>query len=116
MKNKKVFTYVFRIFIFIIISLTIGLTIYTVNVKKITGNKLIMPFNKTIAVVLSGSMEPTIGINDLIVVEKTNEYNVDDIVVYQSYNSLVVHRIYSIDGDVVITLRSAFTSSKVCIF
>ena len=104
MKNKKVFTYVFRIFIFIIISLTIGLTIYTVNVKKITGNKLIMPFNKTIAVVLSGSMEPTIGINDLIVVEKTNEYNVDDIVVYQSYNSLVVHRIYSIDGDVVITL------------
>lgn len=103
MKNKIIFTYIFRILIFIIISLTIGLTIYTINAKKVAGKKLIMPFNKTIAVVLTGSMEPTIGVNDLIVVEKTNDYKVDDIVVYQSYNSLVVHRIYSIDGDTVIT-------------
>ena len=103
MKFKKIIQYSVRIIIFIIISLVIGLTFYTINAKRVTGNKLVMPFNKTIAVVLTGSMEPTIGVNDLIIVEKTNDYIVGDIVVYQTGNILVVHRIVSINGEVVIT-------------
>ena len=101
---KKVFTYIFRIVIFLVISIVLGLTIYTMNARKVTGQKLVMPFNKTIAFVWTGSMEPTIGVNDLIVVEKTNDYEVDDIVVYQSGDTLIVHRIYSIDGEIVRTV------------
>jgi len=102
-KDKKIHIYIFRIFIFLILSLVIGTTIYTVNIKKVTGKQLVMPFNKTIAVVLTGSMEPTIKTTDLIVVEKTDDYQIDDIVVYQDGNKLVVHRIVKIDGDIVIT-------------
>ena len=92
---------------FAVISIVVGLTFYTINARRVTGNRLVMPFNKTIAVVLTGSMEPTIGVNDLIVVEKTNDYKIDDIVVYQDGNLLVVHRIVSIDGETVITSGDA---------
>ena len=102
-KLKRTIQYVFRIMMFLIISLVVGLTFYTINARRINGNRLVMPFNKTIAVVLTGSMEPTIGVNDLIVVEKTNDYIVNDIVVYQSGSMLVAHRIVSIDGEMVTT-------------
>ncbi len=107
MKNKKIIQYIFRLLMFAVISIVVGLTFYTINARRVTGNRLVMPFNKTIAVVLTGSMEPTIGVNDLIVVEKTNDYKVDDIVVYQDGNLLVVHRIVSIDGETVITSGDA---------
>jgi len=107
MMKNKILQYVFRIIIFCVISIVLGLTIYTINARGVTGQKLVMPFNKTIAYVLTGSMEPTIGVNDLIVVEKTNDYEVNDIVVYQSNGNLVVHRIHSIDGETVITVGDA---------
>lgn len=107
MLKNKVLSYAFRIIAFSVISIILGLTIYTINARGLTGQKLVMPFNKTIAYVLTGSMEPTIGVNDLIVVEKTNDYEVNDIVVYQCEGKLIVHRIYSIDGDTVITLGDA---------
>ena len=53
---KKVIQYILRIFIFIVLSLVVGLTFYTINARRVTGNRLVMPFNKTIAVVLTGSM------------------------------------------------------------
>lgn len=104
---KRIIQYIIRILIFVVISLVIGLTFYTINARRVTGNKLVMPFNKTIAVVLTGSMEPTITVDDLIVIEKTNDYQVDDIVVYQSGNMLVVHRIVFIDGDLITTCGDA---------
>lgn len=106
-KIKKILKYVFRIFIFLVISLVTGLTIYTINVKRVTGKKLVMPFDKTIAVVLTGSMEPTIGVNDLIIVEKTDDYQVNDIVVFQDGNLIVVHRILAIEGEEITTAGDA---------
>lgn len=103
MNKKKIIQYILRIIIFSVISLVLGLTIYTINAKKVTGKQLVMPFDKTICVVLTGSMEPTISVNDLLIVEKTNDYVVGDIVVYESGNSLVVHRIMEINGDTVTT-------------
>lgn len=103
--------YVFRIVIFVIISLVVGLTFYTINARRVTGNRLVMPFNKTVAVVLTGSMEPTIGVDDLIVVEKTNSYEVNDIVVYQTGSMLVVHRIVAIDGEMITTCGDANNGS-----
>ena len=66
-----------------------------------------MPFGYGIAIVLSGSMEPVISKDDLILVKESESYAVDDIVVYQNINSLVVHRIIAIDGDSIITKGDA---------
>ncbi len=102
-KKNKIIQYIFRGLIFLVISIVIGLTLYTINVKRVTGKQLVMPFNKTIAVVLTGSMEPTITTDDLIVIEKTNDYKLNDIVVFQDGNLIVVHRIVAIDGEEITT-------------
>ena len=66
-----------------------------------------MPFGYGASIVLSGSMEPTISVDDLVLVHEQNSYGVDDIVVYQDGNMLVVHRIISINGDSVVTKGDA---------
>ncbi len=71
------------------------------------GNQLPMPFGIGVAVVLSGSMEPTLGINDVIFVRETDSYEVGDIVVYQSGQTLIVHRIIAKDGENLITRGDA---------
>ena len=59
------------------------------------------------AVVLSGSMEPAVSVGDLLIISEWNNYQVGDIVVYQSGRIAVTHRIVSISGDEVITRGDA---------
>ena len=42
---RRIIQYGGRILIFIVISLVVGLTIYNINAQRLTGKKLIMPFN-----------------------------------------------------------------------
>ena len=57
MKNRgRIF---FRILMIVVISLVIGLSIYSWNARRVVGNSLPMPFGIGSSVVLSGSMEPT---------------------------------------------------------
>lgn len=88
-------------------SVVIGVNIYLWNAKSLMGNSLPMPFGYGAAVVLSGSMEPTIGIDDLILVAAREDYAENDIVVYQSGSMLVVHRIIELQPDTVITQGDA---------
>ena len=98
---------IWRHILLVICGLLLGINIYLVNANNLLGNKMPMPFGYGAAVVLSGSMEPTFSKDDLILVKKTDNIAIGDIVVYQSNNSLVVHRVVSIDDDVVITKGDA---------
>ena len=84
---------VLRAVLILVISLTLGLTVYTWNAKRMMHNELPMPFGVGASVVLTGSMEPTLRVNDLVVVKRADEYNVGDIVVFQQGNQLIIHRI-----------------------
>lgn len=66
-----------------------------------------MPFGWGVSVVLSGSMDPELSVNDLVIVREQSEYSKGDIVVYQDGSSLVIHRIISIDGDTIVTQGDA---------
>ena len=70
-----------------------------------------MPFGFGMAVVMSGSMEPVLSVDDLIIVKKSNDYQIDDLVVYQTSSELVVHRIIDIDEEKVITKGDANNTS-----
>ena len=106
MKNKK-FLPVLRMAFLIIVSLVVGLKIYAWNARSLTGNVLPMPFGYGGAVVLSGSMEPAIMVDELIIVKAEDSYEVGDVVVYQSGSMMVVHRIMDMDGERVITRGDA---------
>ena len=71
------------------------------------GDPLPMPFGYGAAVVLSGSMEPTYSAGDLLIVKKADHYQTGDIVVYQSGQNLVVHRITDMNGETVTTQGDA---------
>ena len=55
-----------RLLCYLLISLVLGGTAYSWNARRLAGNAMPMPFGVGLSVVLSGSMEPTLSVNDLI--------------------------------------------------
>ena len=98
---------IMRIVLLVIAGAVVGVNLYSWNAKSLMGNSLPMPFGCGVAVVLSGSMEPTIRIDDLIIVTEQEDYRENDIVAYQSGNMVVVHRIIQVEPDTVITQGDA---------
>ena len=107
-KTKKInFKSILRLVVLAVCGGILGLNLYSANASKLVGNQLPMPFGYGWAVVLSGSMEPSISVGDLIIVSENKPYAVDDTVVYQQGSMLVVHRVVEINGDMVITKGDA---------
>ena len=92
-----------HLLLMVIISLTIGLGFYSWNSKTLLGNKIPMPLGYGGAVVLSGSMEPTLSVDDLIIIKKTDDYQVDDVIVFQTEGIVVVHRVVGMEEDMYVT-------------
>lgn len=96
-----------RIVLLALISLFVGIRLYVWNAETLAGNAMPMPFGFGVSMVLSGSMEPELSVDDLVIVTKQSDYEVGDVVVYQKGRTLVIHRIISIDKDEVITKGDA---------
>lgn len=98
---------VLRRILIIFCGLIVGVNVYLANARNILGNQLPMPFGVGAAVVLSGSMEPTLSVGDLIFVTEREIYEVGDVVVFQDGQDLVVHRIIAVQDTVVQTQGDA---------
>lgn len=98
---------ILRHILLILLGLVLGVNIYLSNARSVVGNQMPMPFGTGMAVVLSGSMEPTLSKGDLIFVRKADTLELGDIVVYQSGNSLIVHRVISLYADTAVTQGDA---------
>lgn len=103
-RNKKT---LLRYIVFSFIGIVLGLFFYTQNAKGIVKDEMPMPFGYGMSVVLSGSMEDRLSVDDLVIIKATDNYKVNDIVLFQEGNSLVIHRIIEIDGDTVTTKGDA---------
>lgn len=106
-KHRSVISVIARGLAIAVIIFVIGVVVYCLYAKYVRHEKMPMPFNHGIAVVLSGSMEPTLSVDDMIIVEKTDDYEVGDVVMYQGEVNTVTHRIVEINGDEVITKGDA---------
>lgn len=106
-KRAKTRFSVLRAVLFLFVSLMLGFGIYSWNARSLMGNRLPMPFGYGCAVVLSGSMEPALSVNDLVLVRQTQEISIGDIVVYQSGGSLIIHRVTAVNGDEITTQGDA---------
>lgn len=105
--NKGRFANILRRMLLVVVGLIIGVNFYLANARGLTGNQMPMPFGTGCAVVLSGSMEPALSVDDLIIVREAKDYAVNDIVVYQNGFELIVHRIINVDGDTITTKGDA---------
>lgn len=99
--NKKRVKVFGRRLLLIAAGLVLGINVYQWNAKTLAGNAFPMPFGWGTAVVMSGSMEPTLSVNDLVVVRTAEDYAIGDIVVYESGRSLVIHRVVDIQDETV---------------
>ena len=104
MQRLKTF---FRTAVLLIVGLAVGVNVYLWNAQSLVGNALPMPFGYGAAVVLTGSMEPAVMADDLILVKETDSYEIGDIVVFQSGSMIVVHRIVDMDEQSVTTRGDA---------
>lgn len=96
-----------RIVVIILASVFVGVRFYSWNAQRLGGDSMPMPFGIGASIVLSGSMEPELEVDDLIIVKQQDEYFVGDMVVFQSHGVLIVHRIIAMDGETVITQGDA---------
>ena len=97
---KKVF---FALFLLMSLSY-----LYIVVSPKIFKN--FYPFGIKTAIVLTGSMEPTLNIDDFVILrELKGRVNVNDIVSYKrpGEKTEVLHRVVSVDKNIVITKGDA---------
>lgn len=94
---------VYRIVIFVLISLLVGSLVYSFNAKHVMHDQMPMPLGIGVSYVLSPSMEPTLHVDDLVFIRRSGSYEVGDVIIYQERNSLVIHRIIETDGKTLVT-------------
>ena len=91
----------------VFLAFAVGIGVYSFNVRTFTGSRLAMPFGVGAAVVISGSMEPSLSVGDLIIVRAGKDYALNEVVVFESEGSLVVHEIIRFEDGMVVTKGSA---------
>lgn len=96
-----------RLPIFLVIALTVGLSVYTANARKLLGNEMPMPFGYGFSAVLSGSMEPAVSVDDLVVIKAGTDYAVGDVVAYNDGYATILHRIVELDENSAVTKGDA---------
>lgn len=75
--------------------------------SKASGQALPSVFGHSAAVVTSGSMEPSISVDDVVVLKSQDSYSVGDVVTFASGSSLVTHRIVGESGGLFVTQGDA---------
>lgn len=81
--------------------LTIFLTVIVIfNICSILD---ISVFGYRVYRVGSGSMNPVLKVGDYILIGKSNNYKIGDIITYKSKSSYITHRIVYIDGKKIVT-------------
>ncbi len=80
------------------------------------------PFFYKTALILSGSMEPTLSVDDLVIVKRADEIKIGDIIAfYDESGNKVMHRVIDVNGDTITTQGDAnnvadtpISKDKVC--
>ena len=67
--------------------------IYTIWQRNMKGNINPTILGYSSAIVISGSMEPAIQVDDFIIVKEQDDYAIEDIIMFRENSHLVTHRI-----------------------
>ena len=87
----------------VVLAILLICNLYSIVVRYIAHTPQPSVFGWSWAVVISGSMEPEISVNDLIVVHKEDNYEIGDVITYENGNSVVTHRIVDKNDEEFIT-------------
>lgn len=89
--------------ILLTLSLVIFLNLWQLTANKMAGQELPAVFGFSQAIVLSGSMEPTFSVGDLLIIHKENTYQYGEIITFSDGSYMTTHRIVEETADGFIT-------------
>ncbi len=84
-----------RILLGILISIWIIINVFTALDMSFLGYRIYR--------VVTGSMEPTLRVNDVVIIKKQEDYTINDIVTYRQNGNYVTHRIVKENKDLITT-------------
>ena len=100
-----------------ILTLSVFLILIIIIFSKVkmmfSGKNYFDFFGYSIFSVATGSMEPTLKQNDIILIKKEKDYNVDDIVTYENEGNYITHRIVTKRGKDLVTKGDANNTKDV---
>lgn len=99
----------------VLLDIIILVLLITIIFSIMNKNKPKPIFGYYFFTVLTGSMEPELKVDDSIIVKRSNDYKVGDVVTYEYNNSYVTHRIIEINKKEIITKGDANTTADVSI-
>ena len=67
--------------------------------RRVTGDNCPTVLGLGMAVVVTGSMEPNVSVDDLVVIWRQDEYQVRDVITYRGENYPVTHRVIAVRTD-----------------
>lgn len=103
----KIITNTILVILFIILAIIIFVKAKTL----LNGNNYFEMFGYSIFEVATGSMEPAISKNDIIITKKTNTYEINDIITFAKDKNYITHRILSKNNGTYITKGDANNTS-----
>ncbi len=93
MKAIKIIWRVLQSVLLVLLSVILLCNLYVIGAKALLHEENPTVFGWSWAVILSGSMEPEISLDDLIVNKAQDAYEVGDIITFENGSSLTTHRI-----------------------
>lgn len=99
----------------ILVFIVLVLIIYSKVKMMFKGENYFDFFGYSIFNVATGSMEPVINQNDVIVVKKSDKYEVNDIITFKSDTAYITHRIVAVNDGSYVTKGDANNAKDVAI-
>ena len=113
MKLRRCVQTVVQMAVTVVLAVLLVCNLYTLAAKKLMGVQHPTVFGFSTAVVVSGSMEPALSVNDLIVIHAQANYAPGDIISFASGRTLVTHRIVQTNADGFVTQGDANNTADI---
>lgn len=107
---NKVFSIILNIMI-IIVLFCLGIVTYNFVQVKVLDRDFANYFGYTFFQTISGSMEPSINIDDFVFVKVTKNVELDDVISFKNEDMVITHRIIEINGEEIVTKGDANNTS-----
>ena len=111
---KKVANFIVNVIMALVFLILLVVIVIKLNML-VSGKNYFLINGYSIFCVATGSMEPTISQNDIIIVKQSDTYKVDDIITFIKGEEFITHRIVSINDETVTTKGDANNAVDVAI-
>ncbi|MBR4693534.1 MAG: signal peptidase I [Bacilli bacterium] len=107
---KKVWLLIKKIIsdlVILVLAIFFIIAIYGFINIKILKKDYVNLFGYTYFDIITGSMEDTINVHDMVFVKITEDVKEGDIISFKSEDMIITHRVYKVDDDLIITKGDA---------